>query len=57
MPPKKAASSNKYNVRAVRKELDSCIRSAAWKPFRLTLDSMTAPSSVLPTAASEEGRK
>mmetsp|Transcript_30744 Transcript_30744/g.68101 ORF Transcript_30744/g.68101 Transcript_30744/m.68101 type:complete len:582 (+) Transcript_30744:164-1909(+) len=57
MPPKKAASSNKYNVRAVRKELDSCIRSAAWKPFRLTLDSMTAPSSVLPTAASEEARE
>ena len=30
---------NKYNVKAIRKELDACIRSHSWKRFRTVLKS------------------
>ena len=35
---------NKYNVKAIRKELDSCVRSHAWKRFRTVLKSCCPPS-------------
>mmetsp|Transcript_17278 Transcript_17278/g.49498 ORF Transcript_17278/g.49498 Transcript_17278/m.49498 type:complete len:518 (+) Transcript_17278:51-1604(+) len=35
---------NKYNVKAIRKDLDSCIRSYSWKRFRTVLKSCCPPS-------------
>ena len=35
---------NKYNVKAIRKELDACIRSYSWKRFRTVLKSCCPPS-------------
>ena len=35
---------NKYNVKAIRKELDACIRSHSWKRFRTVLKSCCPPS-------------
>ena len=35
---------NKYNVKAIRKDLDSCLRSHAWKRFRTVLRGCCPPS-------------
>jgi len=45
---------NKYNVRAIRKELDSCVRAYAWKRFREVLNDVAPANNTNDDGAAAE---
>ena len=48
---------NKYNVRAIRKELDDCVRNHSWKKFRTTLTTLRSKPELLQAVISTKHSK